>query len=164
MVRACRWKTPRSTASASNTNAMNAVQRIGEIVENMLLTQRLSWITSLRNRPAQLDCMFLKPVQQAPCPNKLGCQDDEAEADSQPARTGEDKHRCPYHKKGETEDDLEKTLSSLHRLRQRPMLTTETEVVLHYRCTPFPAEQSCWWTLRESSRPAGAGLEPTGCR
>src|SRR6266480_894272 len=75
ILRACLGKTPRSTASASNTNAMNAVHKIGEIAKNMLLTQRHSWIASLRNRPAQLDCLFLKPVQQAPCPNKLGSQD-----------------------------------------------------------------------------------------
>src|SRR5882762_5323622 len=98
----------------------------------MLLTQRHSWIASLRNRPAQLDCMFLKPVQEAPRPNKLGRQDHQAEADSQPARAGKDKHCCPYHKKGETEDDPEKTFSSLHGLRQRHILTPEFEVfVLH---------------------------------
>src|SRR2546426_8422746 len=132
---------------------MNAVQRIGETAENMLLTQRLSWITSLRNRPAQLDCLFLKPVQQAPCPNKLGCQDHQAEADSQPARARKDKHCYPYHKKGETEDDPENTSSSLHRLRQSQTLTTEFEVfVLHDLFSPRAAvpadphriEPSCW--------------------
>ena len=56
----------------------------------------------------------------------------EAEADSQRARAGKDKHCCPYHKKRETEDDPEKTLSLLHRLRQSQILTTEFEVfVLH---------------------------------
>src|SRR5207247_451629 len=75
-----------------------------------------------------------------------------------------ERHRCPYRQKGETEDDLEKTLSPLHRLRPKPMLTTEAEVVLHYRPIPFLAEPSFWWTLRESRRPAGAGLEPTGCK
>jgi len=49
--------------------------------------------------------MFLKPVQQAPCPNRLACQDHQAEAYSEPARAGKDKHWYPYHKKGETEDD-----------------------------------------------------------
>src|SRR4029077_8654486 len=117
---------------------MNAVQRTGEIVENMLLyltrTQRLFRVGSSRNKPAQLDCPLLKQVQQAPCPNKLGCQSHEAEADSQPARTGEGKHCCPYHKGVHTEDDLERTFSSLHRLRQSQLLTTEFEVfVLHDR-------------------------------
>jgi hypothetical protein len=45
---------------------------------------------------------------------------------------------------------------------QVPMLTTEVEVVLHCRSAPLPGEQSYSWTLRESSRPAGGGLKPTG--
>src|SRR4029077_11658725 len=92
------------------------------------------------NRDAQLDCLLVEPLQQAPCTNKLGGHEHKAETDSQPPRAGEDKHCCPYYKKGETEDDLEKSLGLLHRPRPSRSLSSQIEiVVLHDPSTPFPA-------------------------